>query len=41
MKFEKILKEETKKTRFDFPKKVFLQKLKIWANTQKSFIEKQ
>ena len=40
-KFEKILKEETKKTRFDFPKKVFLQKLKIWANTQKSFIEKQ
>ena len=40
-KFEKILKEKFKKTKFDFSKQVFLQKLKIWANAQKNSIEKQ
>lgn len=40
-KFEKILKEKFKKTKFDFSKQVFLQKLKVWADTQKKFIEKQ
>ncbi len=40
-KFEKILKQETNKTKFDFSKKIFLQKLETWAETQKKFIEKQ
>ena len=40
-KFEKILKQTENKTRFDFTKQQFLNKLNNWCEQQKSFIQLQ
>ncbi|XQP55089.1 MAG: valine--tRNA ligase [Mycoplasmoidaceae bacterium] len=40
-KYEKILKETEHKSRFDFGRKEFLNKLQVWSNEQKQFIAKQ
>ena len=40
-KFEKILKETEGKSRFDFTREEFLNKLHAWSNEQRDFIAKQ